>query len=213
MDPPLKTSRSSSPPIDSVCQTLLTCTICWRLYKDPVTLKCGDSFCFQCLRNPYRQACPQCNTGTTPKYIRSLSINKNLKALAEHLFIDNTADSSPSPEDDTLSDPHSDTPDREEPPQAFQSTPKSFKANEAQVRFKYYPSKNPADMVKLIFKMNTTAKFSKLAAVALSKLDVLADDCLFFVDNQPLDLNGTPKSLKLGSRFFVECRRQVSGFI
>ena len=60
-------SSSSSYSRIGVCLEELTCAVCFKLFKEPVTLTCGHSFCCACMENYWKSceeatafACPNC---------------------------------------------------------------------------------------------------------------------------------------------------------
>ncbi|XP_056392674.1 E3 ubiquitin/ISG15 ligase TRIM25-like [Hyla sarda] len=62
----------------------LTCCICLDIYKEPVTLSCGHSFCMECIRDTFETqegygffSCPECrdNFKTRPLLQRNLRLN------------------------------------------------------------------------------------------------------------------------------------------
>uniref|UniRef100_A0A3P9BQN9 RING-type domain-containing protein n=1 Tax=Maylandia zebra TaxID=106582 RepID=A0A3P9BQN9_9CICH len=68
-------------------QEKLSCSICVKLLKNPVTIPCGHSYCMDCIRNYWdgkeTHSCPQCREIFTPRPV--LVKNTMLAELVEDL--------------------------------------------------------------------------------------------------------------------------------
>ncbi|XP_067914724.1 E3 ubiquitin/ISG15 ligase TRIM25-like [Heterodontus francisci] len=69
----------------------LACGICLEMFKDPVTIPCGHSFCLGCIQSCWDRdtdggahSCPQCQQGFTPRpqLLRSLALCRVLEDFA-----------------------------------------------------------------------------------------------------------------------------------
>uniref|UniRef100_A0A8C4WZX6 Tripartite motif-containing protein 47 n=1 Tax=Eptatretus burgeri TaxID=7764 RepID=A0A8C4WZX6_EPTBU len=76
----------------AVCSDELKCTVCLQLYKKPVTLPCGHSFCHACIENHWESQevcnCPNCREVFTKK--PELKKNVVLASLVEQLKLPKT---------------------------------------------------------------------------------------------------------------------------
>ena len=63
----------------------LTCSICYLIFAEPVTLPCGHTFCRSCILNAY--SCPLCKAGLMPKRASALKKNTIIAGLVDELIV------------------------------------------------------------------------------------------------------------------------------
>lgn len=81
----------------------LSCGVCFELYRDPRSLQCGHSFCFQCLAQLKKLECPECRAPIAGP-VDNLPKNFAMTRLIESAK-DDVADASAVPVDDGFAIP------------------------------------------------------------------------------------------------------------